>query len=275
MRYSHTSRFAIQTCDTAEQFFAEITAATSAEDRRGGVLLVGGVGPHDLVVRQAQAELRLDHLPSYWSHAALILNWQNRVSLDQVIGAEVALDPTEPDKQVPERNGVTLFRLARYANPQHYPNLAFGTLCETKTEGLKDAIEQAVLYPNSDRLRYRLWEWLGVWKSYTFAPARTANPVATAVSLPAAALCEYAYEAAGIDLTPGATAPNACPELLWNTLLYWYDRLGQVSGNLKAWSFVQTDEAPTRLPLSISLEVEFQEASRAVRPPRARKRRQR
>jgi hypothetical protein len=269
MRYSRAKRFQVTQLKkdaTAEELFSTIAKATSAEDRRGGVLLVGGVSPRDLSVRQAQADLRLDRLPSYWSHAALVLDWRDGAKPDAVLGAEVTLDPAEPERQVPERNGVTLFRLARYAKGDRYPNLAFGTICNPKDKELKNKIQQAALDPNRDRLRYRLWDWLGAWASYTYAPAATANPIATNVPLPGAAFCEYAYEAAGLDLTPGATAPNACPELLWTTLLYWYDRIGPQVGQVAAWCLVQDDESPTRRPLSITLVDEFREATK---PPPA------
>jgi len=267
MRYSDAKRFDITKVRkeaTAEELFSTIAKAIPAEDRRGGILLVGGVSPRDVVVRHAQADLRLDQLPSYWSHAALILDWKDGAKPDAVIGAEVTLDPPEPAKQVPERNGVTLFSLARYSDRGRYPNLGFGTICKAK-KGLKDEIARAVLNPNRDRLRYRLWEWLGAWASYTYAPAATANPIATGVPLPGAALCEYAYEAAGLDLTPGATAPNACPELLWTTLLYWHHRMGTQVGQLAAWSLVRDDVSPTRMPLAITLDDEFREATQ--QPP--------
>jgi len=267
MRYSDAERFPIKQLRehaSAEEFFAAIAKKTKAEDRRGGVLLVGGVSPRDLAVRNAQAELRLDKLPSYWSHAALILDWKDGAKLDDVVGAEVTLDPIEPHKKVPERNGVTLFRLERYADRQRYPNLAFGTICSPKT-GLKDRIQDAALKPNRDRLRYHLWEWLGAWSIYTYTPATSPNPVLNGIPLPGAAFCEYAYEAAGLDLTPGATAPNACPELLWTTLLRWHHRLEEQVGALKAWKLVRKDESPTRQPLPITLEEDFRDATR--KPP--------
>lgn len=275
MRYSTAERFRVKELKkkdvTAEEFFAHIAKVTSAEDRRGGVLLVGGVSPRDLAVRHAQAGLRLDRLPSYWSHAALILDWKDGAKLENVVGAEVSLDPFEPDKQVPERNGVTLFRLARYADRKRYPNLAFGTICDAERKELKDDIEQAALNPNRDRLRYRFWEWLGVWASYTFAPTTAENPIANDIPLPGAALCEYAYEVAGLDLTPGATAPNACPELLWNTLLYWHHRIGTQVGRIEAWRVVRSEEAPTRIPLAITLEAELREVSK--KPPATKSKR--
>ena len=277
MRFSAEEKFKVREIKkkdvTAEEFFAYIAKMTSAEDRRGGVLLVGGVSPRDLAIRHAQAGLRLDNLPSYWSHAALILDWKDGARLENIIGAEVALDPFDPDKQVPERNGVTLFRLVRYADRERYPNLAFGTICNAERKELKDDIEKAVLNPNRDRLRYRFWEWLGVWASYTFAPSTSENPIANDIPLPGAAFCEYAYEVAGLDLTPGATAPNACPELLWNTLLYWHHRIGAQVGKIEAWRVVRSEEAPTRTPLSINLEAEFQGASR--KPPAPQRKRSR
>lgn len=264
MRYSDAQRFPITKVKkdaTADELFGIITKATSGEDRRGGILLVGGVSPRDVVVRHAQAELRLDRLPSYWSHAAVILDWKDGAKPASVIGVEVTLDPPEPEKQVPERNGVTLFRLDHYSNRNRFPNLAFGTICKTK-KGLKDEIVTAALNPNRDRLRYRFWEWLGAWASYTYAPAAAENPIAKGIPLPGAAFCEYAYEAAGLDLTPGATAPNACPEHLWTTLLYWHHRIGTKVGTLAAWSLVRDDESPTRTPLSVTLNDEVREATK-------------
>lgn len=277
MRYSSAERFRVREPKkkdpSAEEFFDGIARATSAEDRRGGVLLVGGISPRDLVVRQTQAELRMDRLPSYWSHAALILDWPERAHVDDVIGAEVTLDPLQPDQQVPERNGVTLFRLSRYADRRRYPNLAFATICDAEKRELKDEIEWAALNPNRDRLRYRLWEWLGLWTSHTFAPAAAENPIANGIPLPGAAFCEYVYEAAGLDLTPGATAPNACPEHLWNTLLYWHNRLGPQVERIEAWRVVRPEEAPTRKPLPISLEADFRQAKKGPRAqPRKRSR---
>ena len=237
--------------------FNRVAKDTTAEERRGGVLLVGGNGPRDLAIRNAQADLRLDQLPSYWSHAALILDWKDGARLHQVKGVEVSLDPADPHKQTPERNGVTMFTLDRYADRARYPNLAFGTICRkigkvSKSprigtfESIKKAVVAAALDPNAQRTRYRLWDWLGVWAAHTYAPTRTENPTAAGIPVPGAALCEYAYEAAGIDITPGATAPNACPELIWNAMLWWHDKLGGDDRKMAVWSLVHKDVGPTR-----------------------------
>jgi hypothetical protein len=252
---TRTRGFALAGSGAPGGFFGAIHAETTAEDRRCGVLLVGGMSADDLVVRQAQAHQRYDRLPSYWSHAALILRWPQGASLDEVIGVEAALDPQTRSEQVPERNGVTLFRLSRYADRESYPHLAFSTLAVKGTRGpvdlkaAKDRIQEAVLNPMAEHLRFPLWGWLGLWAHYVRAPESEPNPVQQGLPLPAAALCEYAYEAAGFDLTPAATAPNATPELLWATALHWYDRVGEQVDGMRLWTSVQEAKGAVRKPL--------------------------
>lgn len=257
-----------------DDFFAQISDGSKEADRRGGVLLAGGTSPADLAVRRAQSHLRLDRLPSYWSHAAIILHWPDGARLDQVIGAEVTLTPEDAGEQVPERNGVTLFRLSRYRDHKRWPSLAFGTLIngKAKVQGkkvdaeCKDRIVNAVLEPCRDRVRYPLWEWLGPWRS--FVQTNRDNPLLQRQALPSAALCDYAYGAAGIDLTPGAEAPDTCPEMLWSTLLYWYRPFGgsqaaakagptAESSGVSAWLSLTREDSLSRTPLSSHLGADF------------------
>lgn len=245
---------------TSQQFAERIAKKTTPEERRGGILLVGGTSPQDLALRQAQAYLRLDQLPSYWSHAAIILDWPENASLDEIVGVEVTLRPEASAKQVPERNGVTLFRLSKYADQELYPHLAFSALCNP-ADDCKALIESAALTPNQHRLRYSLWDWLGAWVGYSYTPTSREAPLTQGIPLPAAAFCEYVYEVAGLDLTPGATAPNTCPEMLWSTMLYWSDEVTRAKGEFKTWSLIHTSQAHTRSPLSPTLSEDFQEIS--------------
>lgn len=285
MRYSKNPKFAITDVHAEQrrpprglrhdEFFTSIAKDSSAADRVGGVLLVGGVSAEDLLVRQAQAHLRLDRLPSHWSHAAIILSWPDGARLDQVVGAEVALSPENPDQQVPERNGVTLFRLGQYRNHLRYPNLAFGTQRATGAGSRKQQVVDAVLQPMQDRVRYPLWEWLGAWKA--FAHGARDNPLVSHLAHPGAALCDYAYAAAGLDITPGADAPDTCPEMLWSTLLYWYPRLEQPDAarpdkekakaqrgakvpEIAAWLSLSRTESLSRTPLLPALTDDFNRA---------------
>ncbi len=69
-----------------------------------------------------------------------------------------------------------------------------------------------------------------MWARYTYAPYLTPNPLLEGVPMPSAALCEYAYEAAGIDLTPGATGNHSCPEVIYATVKHWSDGLKDLAG---------------------------------------------
>jgi hypothetical protein len=219
---------------------------------RGALLLVGGVDFRARAIRQAQATLRLDRQPSAWSHAALLLNWPAPLKAQ---GAEVALDPEDIALQVPENNGVTFFHLSRYFDQRRYPNLCVAVLDvdqkvdqkvkETVSEKLQEfraGIAEAAFNPNRDRVRFPLWDWLGVWAHYLYTTAGATNPVTQGIPLPGAALCEYAYESTGLDLTPGATAPNACPEILWATIKHWQNRIGAQGIRMKAWRILRDPE---------------------------------
>ena len=287
MRYSEQPKFAVTDVHADQrrqpralrhdEFFERIAEQSSEADRVGGVLLVGGTTAADLAVRQAQSHLRFDRLPSDWSHAAIVLSWPDGARLDQVIGAEVALSPEDDAQQVPERNGVTLFRLARYRNHVRYPNLAFGTRRAAGAEERKQTAVDAVLHPLRDRARYPLWEWLGAWKA--FVHGSRDNPLVSHLAHPGAALCDYAYAAAGLDITPGAEAPDTSPETLWSTLLYWYPHLDRADAaadagkakdkqarraakvpQIAAWVSRSRQLSMTRTPLSPTLTADLQQA---------------
>ncbi len=258
MRYSPSPKLEI-TRLPPEAKNAEVAELDAKPDaRRAAIVLVGARDPRSLAIRMAQAHLRFDQRPSYWSHAALLLSWEGDAA--DARGVEVTLDPEDDAQQVPERNGVTSFRLARYLDDARYPNFCVATfdIPAQNGEAIKQHILDAALHPNRERSRYPLWDLLAPWARYTYAPLSTRNPLLEPVALPSAALCEYAYEAGGLDIIPGATAPNACPELLWSTLLYWHDRIRELGGTLHA-RCVLRDEIGAPLPtLSSHLRAEFQ-----------------
>lgn len=269
MRYSKEKKSEVHAASTHEEFLEIVLRKTSPIERTGGLLLVGGSSSRHQIVRRAQAPIRFDSLPSYWSHAAVILAWEREP--DRAIGSEVTWEPWSPDRQVSERNGVTLFPLSRYlGNPDQYPNLAFASLSfrdpkpESKSEvkmiDYRSAIRDAALDPNQDRFRYRLLDWLRIWGGYTYQPHGQPNPLLNEVPVPGAAYCEYAFEAAGIDLTPGATAPNGCPELLWSTLLYWQKRIGEHVEKVNVFTFIGDPFCKPRKPLPPTLDEDLSES---------------
>jgi hypothetical protein len=240
----------------------------SEHDRRGGVLFIGSCEPAAMATRIAQAVQRHDRSPGRWSHVALVLDWPAGARPDEVTGLECSLDPFDAKLAVPERNGVTPFRLSRYRDSRRYPNLAFGTLCSPKPAGekgkrdkkgkdgageseftaRKDQLRKLALRPADDRSRYPLWEWLGVWQAFTHGVGE--NPLSRNIGHPGASFCESVYRSLGIDLTPGALSPSASPEVLWSTLLYWHDQLAPDRGEVRVWtSLVDPDNlARTALP---------------------------
>lgn len=253
MRYSDQPRLdPTPVSGSAREFFAAIAAALPPEARRGGVLLVGGADPRALAERRAQAALRFDHRPSLWSHAALLVRWDGELDGR---GVEAALDPGDLAAQVPERNGVTAFALERYLDDARHPNLAFMAL--VRPDAPRDAVVAAALAPNRERRMYPLHAWIGQWQRHVHDPFGEPSPLLRGVPHPGAALCEYAYAAARLDLIPGADGPNACPELIWATMTRWSEHLGGEPTAIRTWVRIGDPEARGLPALSADLRDAF------------------
>jgi hypothetical protein len=228
MRYSTQTDSSIASFDTksTKDFLAEIGKTTSPEERAGSILLVGGSDFRSIAIRRAQAALRFDMRASYWSHAAILTEWPSDDPA-QIKGIEATLDPASGERHEPGRNGVTAFTLARYLDEAAYPNLcvavpvsASGTSTDWRAELLR-----AVANPNAGRPQYAFYAWLAEWLRYTMLPTTTPNPILGQVPLPGAALVDFAFASARINLLASATTPNAAPEHLWSTLTHWTDAL--------------------------------------------------
>lgn len=289
MRYSPFTARASQQLGAAsasnERFFAEVGKSVGPRALHGAILLVGARDTLALALRRAQGVLRFDQRPSKWSHAALIVRWQSDVGASA--GVEVTLDPLERERQVPERNGVTPFTLARYFDEQRYPNVAllsFELEAPERVPGLESTLQspaerralvlETALTPVKDRERFPLWDMLGAWARHAYLPYTTPNPLLEGIPLPGAALCEYAYEAAGIDLTPGATANHNCPEVLYATAKHWADGVAQTQrARVRQYSLERDEHVVPYPELSIRIdELELPpRAELGEAPPRAAK----
>ncbi len=228
MRYSTSPRtnvVELDAADTHAALFERVEHDLEASERVCMVLLVGGVSREHALLRHAQARTRFDALPSRWSHAALVADWTG--SWRDAVGLEVTHEPEAPAAHDPACNGVTPFKLSRYADARRYPSLAVVSYAfkhhSTRYEGASAAraeILGAALEPNRDRARYPLWRRLGPWLSYFYDPDGE-NPLARGVAMPSASFCQYVFESAGVDTMPAASVPGACPELLWASALRW------------------------------------------------------
>ncbi len=276
MRFSSQSQVKPTELDARSNadFFRQISSQLSAEQCRAGIVLVGARDVRSIAVRQAQASLRYDRRSSYFSHAALIARW-NAQTPDESVGFEASLDPIVPAQSVPERNGVTAFKLGRYADPQLYPNVAFIAIdlkpdtqldidgkseVQLPPEARKDEIIEAARNPCRERETYPLWEGLGVWSNYQYSPERLANPLLDHVPLPAAAYVEYAYGAHQIDITPGAVGRQTCPELLWATFQRWQEGLlASAAASIAVYACIRDEAGVAAPPLPMLLPLDPRE----------------
>lgn len=273
MRYSYQKKqspTAIAKHKTNEEFFARVMRSCDPELMRGAILLVGARDHRSLAVRHAQAALRYDRRASYFSHAALLVRASERRPGSSV-GLEVALDPERPEMQVPERNGVTSFKLSRYFDDDRYPNLAVMAMNlkvlprmleddagnekpqPLSSRARKDLLVDAALNPNRQREVYAMWEGLASWSRYTYCPEASDNPLLENIPHPGASLCEYAYAAAEVDIVPGATTSHTCPELLWATMSYFRESLETAVKQVRTYSMIRDEHATPRDSLSMHL----------------------
>jgi hypothetical protein len=203
----------------------------------GGAGCIGLIGEYGLVgfaIRQAQAVIRVDRTPSYWSHCFLVyggLSVTPAVNRDPERAAwvwESTLEPVPPFNHFIERNGVGARRIADYSPARfdptakhNVPNIAIIAV------GLSAAERKAVLDraddPSVDQLAYDVSSLLGTWYSYITKRAEEPNPLAEGQAVYCSAYTQLAYDAASIDLAPGAHERNTSPEHIWQTAKYLQD----------------------------------------------------
>ena len=77
-------------------------------------------------------------------------------------------------------------------------------------------------YTEADLLAYDLPDLLGRWFHFALSLGKRKNPLLSGVAMPSASYAQLAYDAAGIDLSPGATQRNSTPEHFWQAARYLY-----------------------------------------------------
>ena len=214
---------------------------TAPDDARevaaDGVLaigLIGEYGPLGYALRRAQEVLRIDRTPSHWSHAFLFLDplRPSAASLRDPQRSprvlEATLNPGESAARLfAFRNGVNVRRFADFArsrfdagSARSAPNIA--VLCVALSAAERSAIRERALRPEADLLAYDLPDLLGHWFHFALSLGKRKNPLLRGVAMPSASYAQLAYDAAGIDLSPGATQRNSAPEHFWQAARYLY-----------------------------------------------------
>ena len=251
MRYSDSNPLSVEEMESHASENAELFARAGLEMKgswAGAILLVGGNDWRSMALRRAQSALRFDRRPSYWSHAALVLDWNER-DPSASWGVEVSLEPEPPSTHVPEHNGVTTFRLARYLDRTRWVNLCVAALVvddAQRATAILRGMREAALEPHRRGVRFPLWDWLAAWTRYSYASETSVSPLHENVPMPSAALVELALDAAEIAAAPGATDLDTSPETLWCTVRHWHDRMAD-GIQIRAWRLVR-DELGTVAP---------------------------
>jgi len=175
-----------------------------------GIILLGGTSVAHFRVRNAQAQLRNDLTPSYWSLAGLLIDGSRFVS--------VPLDRLDESSLVPVRNGVQLCPLADYDDTTRFPNIA--VLRFTKNSGpVLGSVCRVILQRSIIDLPSLILPWLG----YIWGAGQQTNPLLLGVGVPSAAFVETAHGMAGVELTPGLASAASCPEAIWQSAKWWHD----------------------------------------------------
>lgn len=191
------------------------------------VVLVGGKSQTAFRLRLAQAHVRHDLVPSYWSHVFLarphlivdsagdLLGMGKHIVSSTVI--EVSLEPPSGFGFPAPSNALQTGRLAAYSDPVRYPNIAV----------LGIPVAQAEVMKALDRFRKQRAVLDAVdlvvrWLAYTWGVARSGNPLMDGLGIPSAAVLETVFGAAGFDLTPGLESRSSCPEAIWQAAKWWH-----------------------------------------------------
>lgn len=220
------------TGDYRERSNLEFFAAAVERFAPGGArMAIGLLGQRDVpgvTLRRAQAILRWDLRPSLWSHAFVISDGASSgLDIGEVQLREVTLHSRTGKFPEPADNAVTDARLADYGDALVDANAAL-LVVEMSADNVRDVAWRAIDDVNLDRLRYDLWQTLGVWQTYLWSAGAAVNPLREGFPVFSSSFVEYCYEAIGLDLSPGASERNSAPEHLWNAGLWWHEALGEL-----------------------------------------------
>ena len=176
----------------------------------GGLIMLGGSSVSHFRVRCAQAQLRRDLMPSFWSLVGIMQDDETFIS--------VPLDLREDNSEVPLNNGVQVCQLEAYADPVRFPNIALINFTESF-----DSIDENVKRIKAQRSVVDLPSLMVPWLGYIWGAGQATNPLVIGQGVPSAVFVETVYGLAGIELTPGLSSSSSCPEAIWVSANSWQD----------------------------------------------------
>lgn len=239
------------------EFWSAALAELTADGRgHGGYMMLGFLGSRDLpgvTLRQAQAALRWDLRPSLWSHVFLVAEQlgangggaNGGGAVDSLTLREVTLQSRTGKFPDPAYNAVLDGRLGLYRDPLIDANAALVAIDMTAAD-VRAVGGRATYDLNLDRLRYNLWETLGVWEGYLWSTGARSNPLAEGFPVFSSAFVEYCFEAIHLDLSPGASERNSAPEHIWNAVVWWHEAFSALNHAVRGF-FVVRDPGCSQL----------------------------
>lgn len=175
------------------------------------ILLLGGASLPHFRLRTAQSHVRNDLMPSFWSHAAVLLPGEAPTIFQ--VGLEIALALHE----VPAKNAISEVPVAHFDDAAHFPNLALLRFPGADPKVVREGIGHLRLSRLSEDLVSPLVRWLG----YVWGAAGVSNPLFEGMAMPGAALVDAAFAYASVDIVPSVSSRAACPEAIWQAALWW------------------------------------------------------
>jgi hypothetical protein len=179
------------------------------------VVLLGGKSQTAFRLRLAQAHLRHDLVPSYWSHVFLLRPAKN-IAASGV--DEISLEPERGFGFPAPFNAVQKGKLTPYRDPARYPNIAVLGVPVAQKE-VMEALDRFQM----QRAVLDTVDLVVRWLAYTWGVARSSNPLMDGQGIPSAAMLETVFGAAGFDLTPGLESRSSCPEAIWQAAKWWHE----------------------------------------------------
>jgi hypothetical protein len=179
------------------------------------LVLVGGKTKTAFRLRLAQAHLRHDLVPSYWSHVFLL---KPAKSIGGGGVDEISLEPEKGFGFPTSDNAVQKGKLASYRDPARFPNIA--------VLGVPVAYSEVVKALDRFRMQRVVLDAVDLvvkWLAYAWGVSRSGNPLMDGQGIPAAAMLEIVFGAAGFDLTPGLESRSSCPEAIWQAAKWWHE----------------------------------------------------
>lgn len=191
-----------------------VNRVSDSTDLKGHVVLLGGCDNTNFRIRIAQADVRRDLLPSFWSHAAIIVG-KNK---DDWRLNEVSLSPVNGFDDVPYSNGVQESMLSDYKDQKVYPNIAIIDF-KLKYNHIRNAIDDFYRERSFIDSASLIIEWLG----YIWGAGDKGNPLLNGTGLPSSSFVEGVFSLANKDLGPGSSTRVSCPEVIWQSAKWWHE----------------------------------------------------